>query len=89
MGEFADVGSTTLTHRIALVGVVELGGQDDIPTHAGEITRCCIDRVDAAEIDILGKVLEADMVRARNEPRESYGALPSTQFSHPPPTPHP
>lgn len=67
MSELTDVESTTLTHRVVLLGVAELSGRDDVPAHAGEIVSTCIDSIDAVEGDVLGRVSEADVARALNE----------------------
>jgi hypothetical protein len=67
MSDLSDVASTTLTHRLVLLGVAELSGRDELPAHAGEIVSCCIDRVDEVEGDVLGRLSEADVARALNE----------------------
>ena len=67
MTELTDVESTTLTHRVVLLGVAELSGRDNVPAHAGEVVSTCIDSIDTIEGDVLGKVSEADVARALNE----------------------
>jgi hypothetical protein len=67
MSTLSDVESTTLTHRVVLLGVAELAGRDDVPAHAGEVVSTCIDHLDDVEGDVLGKVSEADVARALNE----------------------
>jgi DNA-binding transcriptional ArsR family regulator len=67
MAEPTGVESTTLTHRVVLLGVAELSGRDDVPAHAGEIVSTCIDNIDGVEGDVLGRVSEADVARALNE----------------------
>jgi hypothetical protein len=67
MTELTDVESTTLTHRVVLLGVAELSGRDNVPAHAGEVVSTCIDSIDTIEGDVLGTVSEADVARALNE----------------------
>ena len=67
MSELTDVESTTLTHRVVLLGVAELSGRDNVPAHAGEVVSTCIDSIDDVEGDVLGRVSEADVARALNE----------------------
>jgi hypothetical protein len=67
MGELTDVEATTLTHRVVLLGVAELGGRDEVPAHAGEIVSVCIDNLADVEGDVVGSLSEADVARALNE----------------------
>jgi hypothetical protein len=65
--ELTDIESTTLTHRVVLLGVAELSGRDEVPAHAGEVVSRCIDSIGEIEGDVLGRVSEADVARALNE----------------------
>jgi hypothetical protein len=67
MSDLSDLESTTLTHRVVLLGVAELSGRDAVPAHAGEVVSTCVDRVDEVEGDVLGRVSEADVARALNQ----------------------
>jgi predicted ArsR family transcriptional regulator len=67
MSSLSGLESTTITHRVVLLGVAELSGRDDVPAHAGEVVSVCIDHVDEIEGDVLGKVSEADVARALNQ----------------------
>jgi hypothetical protein len=67
MSELSDIDATTLTHRVVLLGVAELGGHDDTPAHAGDVVSTCVDRVDEVGGDVLGRLSEADVARALNE----------------------
>lgn len=63
----ADLDSTTLTQRLALIGVAQLSAADDTPAHAGEIARACSEYVDTVDGDVVGSVSEAAATRALNE----------------------
>lgn len=63
----ADLGSTTLTQRLALISVARLAAADDTPAHAGAIARACSDYVDDVDGDVVGSVSEAAATRALNE----------------------
>jgi len=62
-----DLDSTTLTQRLALIGVAQLATADDTPAHAGEIARTCSGYVDDVDGDVIGSVSEAAATRALNE----------------------
>jgi predicted ArsR family transcriptional regulator len=63
----ADLDSTTLTQRLALISVTRLDEAGDTPAHAGEIARDCSRHVDAIDADVVGSVSEAAATRALNE----------------------
>jgi len=63
----ADLDSTTLTQRLALISVAKLAADGDAPAHAGEIARTCSECADAVDADVVGSVSEAATTRALNE----------------------
>jgi len=63
----ADLDSTTLTQRLALISVAQLAAADDTPAHAGEVARACSRNADAVDADVVGCVTEAGATRALNE----------------------
>ncbi|WP_136590598.1 Cdc6/Cdc18 family protein [Salinigranum halophilum] len=67
MSELTDVEATTLTHRVVLLGIAELGGSDAVPAHAGEVVSVCIDNLGDVDGDVVGRLSEADVARALNE----------------------
>lgn len=67
MSELSDVESTSLAHRVVLLGIAELSGQDDVPAHTGSVVRTCIDRLDEVGGDVVGRFSEAEVARALNE----------------------
>jgi hypothetical protein len=67
VSEHTDVAETTLTHRVVLLGVAELGGRGESPAHAGEVVSVCIDNLTAVDGDVIGTLSEADVARALNE----------------------
>ena len=62
-----DLDTTTLVHRLTLIGVARLDASGETPAHAGEITRTCAEQVDAVDADVVGGVTEAEVTRALNE----------------------
>lgn len=67
MSELTGVETTTLTHRVVLLGVAELSGQDGAPANAGEVVRTCTGSLADVEGDVVGTLSEADVARALNE----------------------
>jgi hypothetical protein len=63
----ADLDSTTLTQRLALISVARLSATADTPAHAGEVARACAGYADEVDADVIGAVSEAAATRALNE----------------------
>jgi len=63
----ADLESTTLAQRLALLSLVDLGRGDGTPANALEIRDCCGDHVDEVATEVLGTPTEVDVARALNE----------------------
>jgi hypothetical protein len=63
----ANLDSTTLTQRLALISLARLAADGDTPAHAGEVARACSRHVDAVDADVVGSVSEAATTRALNE----------------------
>jgi DNA-binding transcriptional ArsR family regulator len=74
MSDTAGIEGTSLTHRIVLLGVVDLGDRGTTPAHAGEIRRACKDSLDAVESEVVGTLSGAEVSRALNE-LEAAGLL--------------
>ena len=67
MADLTDVESTTLTHRVVLLGIAELSEGEEVPAHAGDVAGTCLDSINAVEGDVVGHLSEADVARALNE----------------------
>jgi hypothetical protein len=67
MSEAPDFDGLDLTHRVVLLGAVELDGEDRTPAHAGEVRAHCSDALASVEGDVLGTLTEAEVARALNE----------------------
>jgi len=67
MSDHLDLGGLDLTHRVVLLGVVELAASDETPVHAGDVRRTCAETLDALDGDVVGTLTEAEVARALNE----------------------
>lgn len=61
-----DLDSTTLAQRVALLGVADLAACGETPAHSGDVRRTCSEHLDALEDVAVGRVSEADVMRALN-----------------------
>ena len=78
MAETVDFEETSLTHRVVLIGLVELTAAGETPAHAGEVRGVCTADLDAIEGDVVGTLTEAEVSRAFNE-LESDGLVEATR----------
>lgn len=67
MSEAPDFDGLDLTHRVVLLGVVELDSEGRTPVHAGEVRAHCSDTLASVEGDVVGTLTEAEVARALNE----------------------
>jgi len=67
MSDSFDFDGLDLTHRVILLGVVELDDEDHTPVHAGEVRAHCSDVLASIEGDVVGTLTEAEVARALNE----------------------
>ena len=74
MSDTAGIEETSLTHRVVLLGVADLGDRGTTPAHAGEIRRACKESLDAVESEVVGTPSEGEVARALNE-LEAAGLL--------------
>lgn len=74
MSDTAGIEETSLTHRVVLLGVVDLADEGTTPAHAGEVRRACRDSLDAVATEVVGTPSEAEVSRALNE-LEAAGLL--------------
>jgi len=74
MSETLDLDGLDLTHRVVLLGVVELDDDGETPVHAGEVRAHCADALASVEGDVVGTLTEAEVARTLNE-LDAAGAL--------------
>jgi len=59
--------STTLVQRLTLIGVGSLSTRGETPAHAGRIARVCDEQAESIDVEVVGRVSEAEVTRALNE----------------------
>lgn len=79
MSDLTGLESTSLTHRVVLLGMAELNGREETPANAGEVVRTCLDSLENVDGDVLGRLSEADAARALNE-LEAAGLVETVDF---------
>lgn len=67
MSEAPDLDGLDLTHRVVLLGVLDLHASDATPAHAGEVRTLCSDVLESIDLDVIGTLAEAEVARALNE----------------------
>jgi DNA-binding PadR family transcriptional regulator len=74
MTETSLLDGTTLTDRVVLLGVADLAGRDETPTHAGQVVKTCNDALDGADVETVGRLSEGEVAPTLSE-LEAEGAL--------------
>jgi hypothetical protein len=66
MDEVGQLDAKPLAERFVLLGVTDLYLRDETPAHSVEVMRACEQHLDALDGAVVGRVTEADIMRAMN-----------------------
>ena len=61
-----ELGETTLTERIVLLGLARQADRDETPATSAELQTECEACLDDVEVEVVGRMTEADVTRALN-----------------------